>query len=109
MVRAWIFLLIVLGIIGFLIYRNHKNEKSLPSKKFSPITKSNETWAQLYETDSWDEITGIRLRLAEENLDAIIFEQGKRDSQGNILKKFGIITPKGHLSRGQSLLARFLS
>jgi hypothetical protein len=112
MIRVWILFillvaLIVWGVIFLIKKRRGKTTPQLP--RFAAKAPTGEIWAQLYETDSLDEITVLRAQLQSEKLDYLIYEQGKRDSHGNVPKKFGIVMSKGHLSRGQAILARVLS
>ena len=112
MIRVWILFillvtLIVWGVIYLIKKRRPKNTSQLP--RFAAKAPAGEAWAQLYETDSLDEITVLRAQLQGEKLDHMIYEQGKRDSYGNTPKKYGVIMSKGHLSRGQAILTRILS
>jgi hypothetical protein len=112
MIRIWILsillvALIVWGIIYLIQKRRAKKTPQLP--RFAAKASTGEIWAQLYETDSLDEITVLRAQLQNEKLDHLIYEQGKRDSHGNVPKKYGVVMSKGHLSRGQAILARVLS
>ena len=110
MIRAWIILVIVFWVLVFLFFRSRKTKSiSLPQAKFSASARPAEIWSQLYETDSPEELNSIRMRLGEENLDFVVFEQGKRDLEGKALKRFGIVMQKSHLSRGQAILTRVLS
>lgn len=112
MIRVWILFillvaLIVWGAIFLIKKRRGKTTPQLP--RFAAKAPNGEIWAQLYETDSLDEITVLRAQLQGEKLDHLIYEQGKRDSYGNVPKKYGVVVSKGHLSRGQAILARILS
>ena len=113
MIRIWIlFALFVIGIVWAIMtfIKKHKAGKVyLPSSRFAAPVKLNETWSQLYETDSLEEINSIRMRLGEEALTFIVFEQGKRSLDGSTPKKFGIVVPKGHLVRGQTILTKALN
>lgn len=113
MIRVWIiFILLLAGIVWVIVYftKKHKPQNAPPLlPRFAAPVKTNEIWSQLYETNSLDELNLIRMRLGEENLNYIVFEQGKRSLEGIQLKKFGIVMPKGHLSRGQSILTKILS
>ncbi len=83
--------------------------KPLLLSRFAAKTSPGEIWSQLYETDSLEDLNALRMRLGEENVNFIAFEQGKRDSQGNIPRAFGVVVAKAHLSRAQTILARILS
>ena len=112
MIRVWILFillvaLIVWGVIFVIKKRRGKTTPQIP--RFAAKAPSGEVWAQLYETDYLDEITVLRAQLQGEKLDHMIYEQGKRDSYGNVPKKYGVVMSKGHLSRGQAILVRILS
>lgn len=113
MIRVWIvFILLAAGIVWAIIFfiKKRKAGNSIPpSTRFASTVKANEVWAQLYETNSLEDLNALRMRLSEEKLNFIAFEQGKRDSQGNIPKAFGVAVSKAHLSRAQTILARILS
>lgn len=111
MIRVWIVFillvaLIVWGVVFLIQKRRLKTTRPFP--RFAARSSAGEIWAQLYETDSLDEVTVLRAQLQGESLDHLIYEQGKRDSHGNIPKKYGVVVSKGHLSRGQAILARIL-
>lgn len=63
-------------------------------------------WAQVYETDSENEAQKILVRLEEENIPCILFEQGKKDIHGNSMKRLGLVVPKTHLGYAQSIISR---
>ncbi len=112
MFRVWIVFillvaLIVWGVVFLIKKRRGKATSQLP--RFAAKAPAGDVWAQLYETDSLDEITVLRAQLQGEKLDHMIYEQGKRDSYGNVPKKYGVVMSKGHLSRGQAILTRILS
>lgn len=113
MIRVWIlFILLVAGIAWAILFfiKKHKGAKTLPSSaRFAAPVKPNEVWAQLYETDSLDDLNALRMRLGEENLSFIVFEQGKRGLDGKAPPQYGVAIAKAHLSRGQSILAKILS
>ena len=64
------------------------------------------TWVQVYDTDSVDDAKRILARLEEEELECILYEQGRKDVHGNALKGFGIAVPRSLVSRAQNLLSR---
>ena len=113
MIRVWIvFILLVAAVVWGIVFllRRKKNKSTVSaSARFAAKVSPESVWAQLFETDSWDEIMVLRSQLQDEKLDYLVYEQGKRDSYGNIPKKYGVVMSKGHLSRGQSILARVLS
>lgn len=112
MVRLFFYLL----IIGCIFYLWHwfKGQKSFPQQvgeskskyRFRPRKDPRETWVQIYETDSLEEAKMIQARLEEEELECILYEQGKKDIHGNLLKGIGIAVPKTGALRGQNIVAR---
>ena len=65
-----------------------------------------ETWVQVYETASMDEGRMIQARLQEEEVECVLYEQGKKDIHGNSLVGIGIAVPRSALSRAQSVISR---
>ena len=65
-----------------------------------------EPWTQVYETSSPDDAYLIQARLQEEEVECVIYEQGKKDLQGNSLKGFGIAVPKTSLPLAQKVISR---
>ncbi len=112
MIRVWILFIILVALIAWGVFYFIKKRRRITASqlpRFAAKAPAGEIWAQLYETDSSDEITVLRAQLQGEKLEHLIYEQGKRDSYGNVPKKYGVAISKGHLSRGQAILARILS
>ena len=113
MIRVWIiFILLVAGIVWAIMafIKKQNAGKTLPSSaRFASPVKPNEIWAQLYETDSLEDLNALRMRLGEENLNFIVFEQGKRSLDGKAPPQYGVAIAKTHLFRGQSILTKILS
>ncbi len=107
--RLLLFLLI-LTVAVFLIRRAYLRSGSkaglpkLLERRFGK--KTREMWVQVYDTDSLEEAESIQVRLEEEDLDCLIYEQGRKDVHGNSLKGFGIAVPRTSVPRAQNIIAR---
>jgi len=64
-----------------------------------------ETWVQVYDTDSLEEALLLQARLEEEELDCLVYEQGRKDVHGNQLKGFGVAVPRLSVPRAQKLIS----
>ena len=85
-------------IVGTIIYFIAKHGRSvplqapgallegLPKKGLRSKRDPREIWKQVYETASMEEARLIKARLEEEGLECILYEQGKKDIHGNLLK-----------------------
>lgn len=112
-------ILIYLFLIGLLIYifsvwrrqqgfgfpQNDKPKKLPFRGKLNP----REMWTQIYETASVDEARILQARLQEEEIECVVYEQGKKDIHGNTTKGIGIVVPRTLINRAQSIVSRFLS
>ena len=77
-----------------------------PRSWFKPKKNPREVWIQVYETASIDEARMMQARLQEEELECIVYEQGKKDIHGNSLKGVGLAVPKTVLSFAQKIISR---
>ena len=110
--RILIYLLSYLLIFALIIFltrkfspsKGNKSESEKPSRPFGK--KRREMWVQVYDTDSLEEAQSIQIRLEEEDLDCLIYEQGRKDVHGNPLKGFGITVPRSSVARAQNVIAR---
>ncbi len=113
MIRVWIvFILLLAGIVWAVVFFITKRQarNTLPSSlRFVAPVKTKEMWSQLYETSSLEDLNALRMRLGEENLSFVVFEQAKRGLDGKAPPQYGVAIAKAHLSRGQSILAKILS
>ena len=75
------------------------------NQRFRP-RNGREPWVQVYETSSTDDAYLIQARLQEEEVDCVVYEQGKKDIQGNSLKGIGIAVPKSSLPLAQKVISR---
>ena len=65
-----------------------------------------EVWFQVYQTETIDEARSLQARIQEEEVECIIYEQGKKDIHGNELKGIGIAVPKTASRIAQNIIAR---
>ena len=108
MVTLYIYM-ILLGLAGFFLYRFLRPpaplEKGKSFNKFR-TPSSKESWVQVYETASWDEARHIQARLQEEEVECILYEQGKKDIAGNPPRGIGVAVPKTSLNLAQKIISR---
>ncbi|MFH0985532.1 MAG: hypothetical protein V1882_08345 [Candidatus Omnitrophota bacterium] len=53
-----------------------------------------------------DEARSIQSRLEKEGMDCILYEQGKKDIHGNLLKGVGVAVPSAAASRAQASVSK---
>ncbi len=82
------------------------SEDGAPPRRKLKSKPDKNSWIQVYDTDSADDARGVMARLEEEELDCILYEQGKKDIHGNPLKGFGIAVPKTSATRAQNVISR---
>jgi hypothetical protein len=115
MVRLFIYLLLF-GIVFYSFSKWGQWKPSVPSgekpqeKKsrnwFRPKKNPRETWVQVYETASMEEARVLQARLQEEEIECVVYEQGKRDIHGNSMKGVGVAVPKTSAPQAQAIIAR---
>ena len=111
-------LLVYLFLIGVLLYffsvwgrqqQGIKSEKD-PGFKSRRLFRSKgligESWIQVYETADSEEAKLLQARLQEEEVDCILYEQGKKDIHGHSLKGVGIAVPKSAAPHAQRIISR---
>jgi len=110
--------ILYLLIVGTIIYFISKRGKSFPSqvpgsfpggpqgKGLRSKKDPRGVWKQVYETSSMEEARLIQVRLEEEDIECILYEQGKKDIHGNILKGVGVAVPSTAASRAQASIAK---
>lgn len=65
-----------------------------------------DVWVQVYDTNSLEEARSLEARLEEEELECLVYEQGRKDVHGNPLKGFGIAVPRAAVPRAQKIVVR---
>ena len=86
---------------------NGNNPKS--NKWFRPKRNPMETWMQVYETADMQEAKSLQARIQEEEIECIVYEQGKKDIHGNSLTGIGIAVPKTAVGHAQRIISRMPS
>ena len=111
-------LLVYLFLFGVILYfvsvwnknQNQDSESSPePSKSrrwFRGKRTLGEVWIQVYETASMEEARALQARLQEEDLECVLYEQGKKDIHGSPLKGVGIAVPKTEAPHAQRIIAQ---
>ena len=113
MTRIFIYLFI-LGIVLYFLWARSSYKggggAAKPQGKagrwFKPKRNPMEIWVQVYETADLNEAKMIQARLQEEDLDCIVYEQGKKDIHGNEPKGVGVAVPKSGIGRAQNVISR---
>jgi len=86
------------------------SEPGVPANKsrnrFRGKRKPGEIWVQVYETAGLQEARMIQARIQEEDVECILYEQGKKDIHGNSLKGVGIAVPKTAVLLAQNIISR---
>lgn len=106
---------ILLGVVGYALFlwrrmAGPKGVSQSPSASKSRerfrTRNSREPWIQVYETASPEDAYLIQARLQEEEVECLVYEQGKKDIYGNTLKGIGIAVPKSSLPLAQKTISR---
>ena len=92
-----------------LVDKNPPSGGPKPNRWFRAKIHPREVWAQVYETDSIDEARTLQARLQEEEIECVLYEQGKKDIHGNSLKGIGIAVPKTAVPHAQGIINRMLA
>ena len=118
MVRFLVYIFFVTGtlyIISWLAKRPMTSLPSLPKptnvkpgRWFRPKRNPGEIWVQVYETASVEEGRKLQARL-EEEVECVLYEQGKKDIYGSALKGIGIAVPKTTTALAQNIISRLLA
>lgn len=105
---------ILLGIVGYALWLWQKTlrggaREGPTGAKMSPrfrVRNSREPWVQVYETASPEDAQRIQARLEEEEVECLVYEQGKKDIEGQSLKGIGIAVPKSAVPLAQRVISR---
>ena len=107
---------ILLGFVGYalLLWRRAGEGKLSSGPSGEPpranqryrIKAGKEPWVQVYETASHEDARLIQAHLQEEEVECLIYEQGKKDIYGNLLKGIGIAVPKSSVPLAQKIISR---
>lgn len=119
MTRFLIYLLLFGAVLYFLSWWGRRqamggfptssptNEPAVkPNRWFRPKKNPGEIWIQVYETASVEEGRALQARLQEQEIECVLYEQGKKDIHGNPLKGIGIAVPKTAAPHAQRIISR---
>ena len=104
---------ILLAILSYALFLWKKaTTRSLPktgsvgksSQRYR--SRSREAWVQVYETSSVEDAHLIQARLQEDEVECMLYEQGKKDIYGNSLKGIGVAVPKSSVPLAQKIISR---
>lgn len=105
---------VLLGILAYALYlwkrmagQNPTDPQSAPkARQRYRIRNNREPWVQVYETASSNDAQLIQARLQEEEVECLVYEQGKKDIHGNALKGIGVAVPKSAVPLAQKVISR---
>lgn len=113
MTKFLIYLLVVGACLYFLSWWGKRQQSGGASpapfkgpKPFRAKRTPGEIWVQVYETASLDEGRLLQARLQEDELECVLYEQGRKDINGNPLKGIGIAVPKSFAPNAQRIISR---
>ena len=116
MIRFFLYLLVFGGVLYFLSTFGKKKETAfdatMPTQgsktknRFKTKPNPNEVWFQVYETETLEDARRYQARIQEDDIECILYEQGKKDILGNELKGIGIIVPKTSTGFAQAIISR---
>ncbi len=113
--RFLIYLLLLGSIFYLLWFWSRRQEAASVPGGQTPVKSRNrfrgkknpfEMWVQVYETASLEEARVFQARIQEEEIDCILYEQGKKDIHGNSSKGIGIAVPKTAVPHAQGIISR---
>lgn len=115
MIKLFVYLLLF-AVVLYLLSKWGKREQELKTGAPSapPKTRSllkakpnpREVWIQVFETATVDEARLFQARIQEQDIECIVYEQGKKDIHGNALKGVGIAVPKTAAGAAQGIISR---
>ncbi len=105
------YLIFALAIIFVIYFLRKRKREIFPAADASSRQKFRSkpdkwSWVQVYDTDSVEDARGVVARLEEEELDCILYEQGRKDIHGNQMKGYGIAVPRTATARAQNIISR---
>lgn len=115
MIRFFMYLLLFATVLYVLSKWGRRDQDSKTPAPASPAkprnllkAKSNprEVWLQVYETATLEEARLFQARIQEQDVECIVYEQGKKDIYGNLLKGIGIAVPKTAAGVAQGIISR---
>ncbi len=115
MTRFLIYIFIFAGTLYLLSWWGRRRmftagqESPKPARGFRSKMNPREIWVQVYETGSVEEGRALQARLQEEEVECVLYEQGKKDIHGNPLKGIGVAVPKTAVPHAQNVINRMIA
>ncbi len=116
MIRLVIYLLLIVSLIYLLWSWGSRQTLSSPKEgagaapklknRFRAKVNPSEVWVQVYETASLDEARMLQARLEEEEIECVLYEQGRKDIHGNPMPGIGVAVPKTAVPHSQNIISR---
>ena len=101
--------IVIAAFIRLFGFFRDRREHVREAKHRFRLMASREVWVQVYDTDSSEEAQALRAKLQEEEVERLVYEQGRKDVHGNPLKRFGIAVPRTSVPLAQKLISRRLA
>jgi len=105
---------ILTGLAAYCLYRFLAPAVPVKRPSVQPVRlrwrskRVKEDWVQVFETASWEDARRIQARLEEEEVECILYEQGKKGVHGNEFPGVGVAVPKSVMGRAQQLVSRLM-
>lgn len=115
MIRFFIYLLLFATVLYVLSKWGRRDQELKSGTPAAPPKQRNllkakanprEIWLQVYETATIEEARLFQARIQEQDIECIVYEQGKKDIHGNVLKGIGIAVPKTAAGVAQGIISR---
>ena len=115
MIRLFTFLLVflVLALYFVRVMRSEQRARQpslTPSPRPKQVRKTRlergEFWSQVYDTDSAQEARKIQKKFLDMGIECLVYEQGKKDVYGEMLKHYGLSVSHEHLEKAQTILSK---
>lgn len=114
MTRVLIYLLLFGTVLYLLstfgkkknVENDAKDSGGKSNRWFRGKRNPREIWVQVYETATLEEGRLMQARLQEEEVECILYEQGKKDIHGNELAGIGVAVPKSSAPHAQGVISR---
>ena len=113
MIRLLTFVIIATLIALYVIRLSKANRSPMEPSTAKPKSKirmkkkpvRGDFWAQVYDTDSAEEARKIEKKFNDIGIQCLVYEQGKKDVYGDLLKHYGVSVPHDSINKAQAILA----
>ena len=104
----YLMLAAIAGLLIRLIFVPSDKKSDQKPKLGGQLKKrvGREVWVQVYDAATLEEVQSLQARLEEQELDCLVYEQGRKDVHGNPLKGYGIVVPRTSVSRAQKIIVQ---